>query len=193
MRALRIITALLILGSAIAWADTIYTVNVFTEFTATRPCTVNCTETITASFQYEFAGYASNGSPISSIVPGSLSVSANGFLGSVTWNGAFNGEWIALYDSGGDQIDIYGNLSGPFIGSPNQTLYMNMYSCLSAACQSAYGPIVPVASYIGQSYGSSVITAPEPSSLALLIVPASFLGWKNRHRKDPLANFSRSF
>ena len=63
MRVLRIVTSLLILGSAIAWSDTIYTVNVFTEFTATRPETVNCTETITASFQYYFAGYASNGSP----------------------------------------------------------------------------------------------------------------------------------
>ncbi len=95
MRALRIIAALLVLGSAFSWADTIYTVNMSAVFTATQPCSSNCTDIIDASFKYDLATGGYNGEP-GYIVPGSFWFSSVGFFGDLYSNGIVHSYWLAF-------------------------------------------------------------------------------------------------
>ena len=197
MRALRTFIVLLAFGSTFMWADEIYSVSIWSNFTATQPCVTNCTETIEASFQYDWDPQPGT-SPTAwaQVVPGTLSVSGNGFLGSVTASccEVINGSYISLLDVGGDEIDLNG-IGYEVTGS--NIAYMQLWSCRSQACISAYDPpsYQEVGGfYMNQTYGSSVISrVPEPTSLALLLIPAIGLaGWRRKrwftlsHRRSPI-------
>ncbi len=60
---------------------------------------------------------------------------------------------------------------------------MSIYSCESDACTAAYGvpkPPYPTgeALWIQPSFQFATVTAPEPTSLAMLLVPIlGFVGW----------------
>ena len=157
-------------------ADTIYNVDITSYFAAKNSCSSDCLETISASFQYDWGGYitAVDGSQqaVSFIVPGSFSFTSQGFLGPLSSTGEITGYWIPLLNSAGDEVDIQGS-DVFFLASP---LHMTIYSCQSQTCQSDFGPVAPIASYIPQSYGSVTINVPEPSSFAMFLIPTSILG-----------------
>ncbi len=178
MRALRIITALLILGSAIAWADNVYSVEMTSTFVATQPCLSNCTETIAASFEW----VETNNIIDSYVVPGTLWASANGFLGPLLQanSSAKDGYYIPVYDLYGDEIDINFSPMDPF---------MDIWSCKSSACIDGFNP--PPYQQVGgflfdQTFGwNEVSTVPEPSSFAMLLIVVGAMGVKfRRHRED---------
>ena len=174
--------------SAFGSADTIYSVDITSYFAAKNSCSSDCLETISASFQYDWGGYitAADGSQqaVSFIVPGSFSFTSQGFLGPLSSTGEITGYWIPLLDSAGDEVDIQGS-DAFFLASP---LHMTIYSCQSQTCQSDFGPVVPIASYIPQSYGSATVKVPEPSSFAMFLIPTSILGVaavrRNRLRRN---------
>ena len=176
MRKLCFIVIVLAMFPAFGSADTIYSVDITSYFAAKNSCSSNCLETISASFQYDWGGYitGADGSQqaVSFIVPGSFSFTSQGFLGPLSSTGEITGYWIPLLDSAGDEVDIQGS-DAFFLASP---LRMTIYSCQSQTCQSAFGPVVPIASYIPQSYGSATVKVPEPSSFAMFLIPTGVLG-----------------
>ncbi len=188
MRKLCFIVVVLVMFPAFGSADTIYSVDITSYFAAKNSCSSDCLETISASFQYDWGGYitAADGSQqaVSFIVPGSFSFTSQGFLGPLSSTGEITGYWIPLLDSAGDEVDIQGS-DVFFLASP---LRMTIYACQSQTCQSDFGPVAPIASYIPQSYGSVTINVPEPSSFAMFFIPTSILGLvavrRNRLRRD---------
>ena len=184
MRALRIIAALLVLGSAFSWADTIYTVNMSAVFTATQPCSSNCTDIIDATFKYDMPVNGYRGNP-GYIVPGSFSFSSAGFFGDLSGEGVLNDYWTPLYNSGYDEVDI---LIGPTLSNGTFTgsvwAGMSIYSCESDGCVAAYDVPTPPSNHTGEalwispSFQFFTETVPEPSSLAMMLVPLlGFVGW----------------
>ena len=95
MRKLCFMVIVLTLFPAFGSADTIYSVDITSYFAATNSCSLNCLETISASFQYDWGGYitAADGSQqaVSFIVPGSFSFTSQGFLGPVSSTGDITG------------------------------------------------------------------------------------------------------
>ena len=191
MRALRTVVALLVFGSVVCWADTIYTVNIWSVFTATQPCVSNCTEIIDATFKYDMPVNGYNGYP-GYIVPGSFSITSAGFMGDLWSNGVLHDYWIGLYSAGYDEVDI---LVGPVLSNGVYTgggvaAGMKIYSCYSAGCAAAYDvpppppppPQTGEALWIPPSFQFETVTAPEPTSLAMLLIPIGVLGWRKRHR-----------
>lgn len=175
MRAFRVVIVLLAFGSTFAWADQLYQVSIFSDFTATQPCVTNCNEIVAASFQWVETNNILN----SYVVPGTFWASASGFLGPLLQadGSAKDGYFIPVDDLYGDELDINFSPTNPF---------MDLWSCGSQACINAYDPLPSF--HVGgflmpQTFGwSEVSTVPEPSSLALLIVPAiGFLGWKRKN------------
>jgi hypothetical protein len=77
-----IVLATLVVCSASTWADSIeLDVSAWATFTATQPCSFNCTETIGMDFLYDPpTSFGAGGE----IVLGTLSISSSGFLGMLT-------------------------------------------------------------------------------------------------------------
>jgi hypothetical protein len=183
MRALRTVVALLVFGSAFCWADTIYTVNAWAIFTATQPCTSNCTDRIDLSFQYEYVGSVVSGSSQwGYILPQTFSLHSVGFFGDLTSPGQALSYWLPMLNAGGDEIDLNGHVAVYPLGP----LFMTIYDCKSDACRANYGvPYFsgPEAFYIAPSSQGSTVLIPEPSSLALVLVPMlGYLSWRRRLR-----------
>jgi hypothetical protein len=184
----------LTLFPAFGTADSIYSVDITSYFAAKNACSSDCLETISANFQYDWGGYttAADGSQqaVSFIVPGSFSFTSQGFLGPLSSTGEITGYWIPLLDSAGDEVDIQGS-DVFFLASP---LHMTIYSCQSQTCQSDFGPVAPIASYIPQSYGLAIVNVPEPSSFAMFLIPTIILGVaalrRSRLRRDSAAQVS---
>ena len=126
MRKFVILLTALVLCPLWATADSIVDVNIWGTFTATQPCTVNCTETIGISFQFDSASivYGHYGPQYAWAVPGTINVSASGFLGSFTalnyggegYINIGNEAYMPFIGQFGDEIDIlvvYGNTVFP--------------------------------------------------------------------------------
>jgi len=178
MRSLRIIIAIAAFSSLYASADQIYQVNILSGFTATQPCVSNCTEIVTASFQYDWhPDLNTSPSEWANIVPGTLWVNGAGLLGSVTGSCCYvpDGYYISLLDAGNDEIDLNFSPSGA---------YMDLWSCRSSSCQASFNPL-PY-QYVGgfmfdQTFGWSEVTlVPEPSALLLLLPIAGIAWWRRQ-------------
>ncbi|MGA7860865.1 MAG: hypothetical protein WCB19_03295 [Thermoplasmata archaeon] len=81
MRTVLIALAVVLLCSASTWADGILDVNISGTFIATQPCSSNCTETVSISFEFDPAKYP-YGNDYGYAVPGTITIGASGFLGS---------------------------------------------------------------------------------------------------------------
>ncbi|MGA9507236.1 MAG: hypothetical protein WBV55_01185 [Candidatus Sulfotelmatobacter sp.] len=189
MRRLLIVIAVLAFCSALTWADTIeLDVNAWATFTATQPCSSNCTETIGVNFLVDLPNHGNT-----QLVPNSVSVSSSGFLGSFsspycTSCSPILGDYIAFYNNGifGDEIDLM--FAGFVIPPGINTLSFDLFTCVSSACQAAYGSNYPYALHPNPTIESSVVTAvavPDGTSflsLALSAFGTVGLGWLWRRR-----------
>jgi hypothetical protein len=153
-------------------------VNISTTFTATaqtngnvRPSSCEgCIHTFNISFQYDAPLHQ-----LEQIIPGSLVLESNGFLGSftggfITWSGIDGSrlpEYMSFHDGSGTEMDIN------FEGRSDGTLVVAnaiLYSCGTGLCQDAYGldrsrGFIPATS-LRVTY--TPVGVPEPSWLSLL-------------------------
>ncbi len=129
MRAFRVVIVLLAFGSTFAWADQLYQVSIFSDFTATQPCVTNCNEIVAASFQWVETNNILN----SYVVPGTFWASASGFLGPLLQadGSAKDGYFIPVDDLYGDELDINFSPTNPF---------MDLWSC---GIRPASTPMIP--------------------------------------------------
>ena len=185
MRALWIAVAFLVLGLTFAYADQVYSVEMSGTYTATVPCTSNCTETLSASFQFILDPTWSLPCPTSpysacrtNIVPGTFSLTSDGFMGTFTSSGVIAADnYIPTFDTLGlntltDEIDIEGFF--PYGGDSYSVPVpkFNIFHCGSDACRAAFANTREDGYLMYPQQWWTVVKAPEPSSLALLVVPA---------------------
>jgi hypothetical protein len=186
-----------ILCSAPLWADGISSPPTEYDFTAwasfTEPassgCLSNCTETIGESFLFT-APVPRDGWPFVSPVEGTFSESSSGFLGTFT----VSPEIDVYYENfstalgSGDQIDMgWASPQGPegstglaaetgMIPLGTNTVNFYLYSCVTQACQAAYGNSwetpTPGALVMQTAGGSSVTAVPDGDSSLLLTLCA---------------------
>ena len=172
MRRLLVVLATLVVCSAPTWADSIeLDVNAWATFTATQPCSSNCTETIATNFLYmppsDFAADPnSEASFTGQIVPGSMNVSSSGFLGSFSTplGDPISGQgYIPFFNKATfplDEIDLQVPLAAEFDGVDGiqpgvNTVGFDLFYCLSQVCQAAFGT---QQLHPGPSSESSVVT-----------------------------------
>lgn len=204
MRRLLIVLSVLIFCSASSWADSIEMVDVvaWATFTATQPCSSNCTETLGLSFQYiEPAVFYQNGQlidyPNGEIVPGSLEVGSSGFLGSFYGGPLFEGFipfWNSVPLSASDEIDLDIPGGRNEIQTGVNTLALYVWACRSQACISAYGESGMGPDFIRDPTSeSTVVTAvavPDGTSLlslGLTAFGAIGLAWRWRRKESSAA------
>lgn len=195
MRRLLIIFVVVMFCSASGWADsTELDVSAWATFTATQPCSSNCTETIGMDFLYDPPTLQTGKG---GIVPGTLSVSSSGFLGMLSspgWGYYYAPLFDGLSHEGayGDEIDLVGTCSfcadALQIAPGINTLSFSVYSCGSAACYAAFGPDA-TGTYITPTSEFTVATpvhVPDGDSYLLLSLSAfgAFaLAWRWRRRE----------
>ncbi len=168
MRALRILAIVLVVltfSPLLAHADQVYSVDMWGIYTATTPCTSNCTETITADFQFT---YDPSLWPFVQIIPGSFSSTSSGFMGPLVSDGTTHGDLTIWFLGGGGEIDIWWGT--PYYSLPG-FFQFEIWACRSDPCTSAFGENPLQWSFMAPQEWSTTIKAPEPSSLALLPVP----------------------
>lgn len=193
MRALRIIIGFLVLGSAFACADHVYSVEMTGTFTATAPCTSDCTETLSSSFQMVLdptlpsciaTGFIDGVRQpcYITVIPSTFSLTASGFLGSFVapTTSLDDQNTIWTFDSMGDEIDIE-------FGSPNNPIPLPQFEIFDCkyddVCWNHFAGPVHGSLMFAQEW-STTVKAPEPSSLALLPVPVLlFLFLRNRRQR----------
>lgn len=156
MRSFVVAIVFLTFGSALAWTDTVYTVNMWASFTATQPCISNCTENLSASFQY----YKDQ----VELVPGSFSMTSSGFMGSFDTVGSFHSWYIPTFNGSGDELDLLFSVVNPQF-EPE----MGLYACESQACVSGFAPQYPFGVYIYQTDGAGTVTTSEADLLPLFL------------------------
>lgn len=154
------------------------------------------TETVDVSFEfYQQPGATGFGSSSrqTGIIPGTMTISATGFLpddwtgGNVNPNG-----YLAFFDEStgpSDEFDIrFANDGSDMVFDPGHFNTTYIYGCQTAECQAALGPnLFPLLSPVSQS--ETVVGMAEPSGaqclaveclmpLALLLVFRRRLGWR---------------
>jgi len=156
MRRLLIVLAILVVCSAPTWADNVeYDVNAWATFTATQPCSFNCTETIGLNFLYMppsdfLPNPGSDASSTGQIVLGSMNESSSGFLGSLSYptgpNISIQG-YIPFANSMHDEVDLRAPVLFPGDTSPVDgilpginTTSFDLFYCYSQTCNNAMGP-----------------------------------------------------
>ena len=163
MRSFVVALAFLTLGSALAWADTVYTVNMRANFTATQPCVSNCSEDISATFQYQSTEIDNQLDWV--LVPGSFSMTSSGFLGTFDTVGSFHTSYIPTFNGSGDELDLLFNVINPQF-EPE----MGLYACESQACVAGFAPQFPFGVYIYQTKGVGIVTTSEADLLPFLLL-----------------------
>ena len=182
MRALWIVLAFLVLGSAFAFADQVYSVDMNGTFIATAPCTSDCTETLSSTFQFVLdptLPYCTQVGVIDGmhqncdiiVIPSSFSLTSSGFMGSFVAAGTSVGDQntIWTFNSMGDEIDIeFGDPQNP-IPLPQFEIFSCSFAdtCYAHFTGPAHGSLM-----FAQEW-STTVKIPEPSSLALLVVPVT--------------------
>jgi hypothetical protein len=191
MRRLLIVFAVVAFCSAPIWADSIeLNVNAWATFTATQPCSSNCTETIGVNFLVEVPNLTNYLD--AQLVPNSLSVSSSGFLGSFSSPYCTScyvtlGDYIAFYNGGiyGDEIDLM--FAGFVIPPGINTVKFDLFTCVSSACQAAYGSAEGLHVYT-TSQSSVVTRVAVPDGTPFLPLSLSAFGafalvWRWRRRE----------
>lgn len=188
MRRFLIVLAVVAFCTAPTWADSIdLDVVAWATYTATQPCSSNCTETIGISFLY----YGPTLGSLGGIVPGTLNVSSSGFLGMFSGNSWVGGYYAPLFNGLGDEIDLVGTCGSCSDGDDLQiapgidTLSFWIYSCKSQACDNAYGPDATNLSPTSQSSVATRVAVPDGDSFPLLMLTtlcAVGLVWPPRGR-----------
>jgi hypothetical protein len=185
MRRLLISFALVAFYSASSWANSILDVNASATFTATKSCSSNCTETISTSFQYLQPSILD---PFGEIVPGTLDVSASGFLGSFSKGGAGSFYYVPFLDSLGDEIDL--DIPGSRgIRAGVDTVDFYLFSCQSMACDKAFGErwiVLGPGSPTSQWSTATPVGVPDETSFLSLMLAAlgsTGLVWRWRKRE----------
>jgi hypothetical protein len=188
-----------ILSSVPVWADGISTPPTEYDFTAwasfTAPvssgCLSNCTETIGESFLFTAPPFTrANNWPFVVPVEGTFSVSSSGFLGTFSTNPEVDVYYENFMNplGSGDQIDMgWASPQGPegstglaaetgMIPLGTNTVNFYLYSCVTQACQAAYGNSwetpTPGALVLQTAGGSSVTAVPDGDSSLLLMLSA---------------------
>ncbi|HTU35712.1 MAG TPA: PEP-CTERM sorting domain-containing protein [Candidatus Acidoferrum sp.] len=181
-------------------ADTYYKVTISNvTFDGTNACGGQCVETLNGSFELDV--FSQNGNLEGTLVPGSVSFTASGPLGTLsccTVN--FDLGYIAISNSSDEfDIDAIANtsLSG---GNGTGQAGIYMYSCESAACVADFtSPIGtpcfncatgPSSGTVTFSLISAPVSTPEPRSVALLLlsIPA-MLFWASRRSRFASAGY----
>jgi len=177
MLRLSILTAVLAFCSAPTWADSIeLDVNAWATFTATQPCTSNCTETIRVNFLY-IPPPTVNITPenfLGTVVPGTMDVSSTGFLGafSAFSGGVVNSQgFVGFSGSSGDEIDLNILSNNGFQPGIN-TADFDLFSCESQACQTAFGTADHHPNPTSQSSLVSRVAVPDGTSFLSLTLAA---------------------
>ena len=189
MRRFLIVFAAVIVCSAPTWADSIeYDVNAWATFTAPSSCLSNCTDTIGVNFLYTPTSQYVPGN----YVPGSLTLSNSGFLGtfSQSCHPCAPDYYTAFYNLLGDEVDLDYPENGIQTGINTVDFYM--YTCISAACTSAEGTswIGPESPLGLPTRESSVVTAvaiPDGDSflwMSLTALASVGLVWQWRRRQE---------
>jgi hypothetical protein len=180
--------------SASTRADGILDVSAWVTFSATTQpyCSATCAETIKTNFDY-FP--VSEEHSLGGIVPGTMHVSASGFLGQFS-DGSFGGDFIAFPDSGGDEMNILIPFGSPLLPQGIQpgvnTVNFFLWACQSQACGNAYGEtwindeivgsLLPGSYTFKQGSVATPISTPEPPTTWLLALGAALftvvLKWK---------------
>lgn len=184
-----IAVAALLLYTIFARADSVYNIQASATFTTTQPCIANCTEQISLSFQYDYAPQPGS-EVVGTVLPGTLSITASGFLGDFSSDGVvrFPTGYLGLFDSGKDEIDLTGFpvTRPPDLGQ--NTMRFTLYGCSTATCVEAFGlPHTGGGLFIGPTSQSSFVSAvPEPTSFALMIPTFVYGGlrWRGFSRKN---------
>lgn len=192
---LLVLIAVLACSSAPSWADSIeLDVNAWGTYTATQPCSSNCTETIAMSFLYDTP---SVDYPEGEMVPGSFQMSSSGFLG--TFSGPSNQRWMGDYmpsfNGLGDEIDLYSFAANEFSIAPGvNTVGFFIYSCQSEICANAFGQTWTADGPGFTSDESSIVTpvqVPDGDSVPWLMVTAlGAIGLVWRWRRTDAISFS---
>ena len=186
MRKLYIAAAILAFWSTCAWANSILDeVTISGTFVATQPCTTNCTESVFIDFDFDPAAYPFGTSTYGYAVPGTLTASGSGFLGSFSsavYQGesgfiSFDGAFMPFFDSGGDELDIRFPVNAPdrfplgvdtismeFYGTNHSAAYVNAFGgtcCVQPTYyQSTVKPLeVPEYGSEGMAFVSAVVLA----------------------------------
>jgi hypothetical protein len=159
MRRLLIVLGVVAFCSVPTWATSVdYDVNAWATYTATQPCSSNCTETIAVNFLYN--------PTVAELVPNSLTVDSSGFLGTFSpacTGCSGNALYLGLFNNGTtefetDEIDLDYN---PYPIQPGiNTLTFVLWACQTSACTEAYGQ-----SWIGASSIAGVGDATSQSSV----------------------------
>lgn len=194
MRRFLLVFAVVACCSAPTWADSIEVdVNAWATFTATQPCSYNCTETIGMSFLYVEPTPYSPGQPYfpyGEIVPGTLNVSSSGFLGSFYGGPVFVGFipfWNSAPFSAGDEIDLDIPSTNEIQTGVN-TVDLYLWGCQSQACYNAFGERWTVVG-LGNPTSQASLVAPvavpdETSFLSLALTSLGTVGLVWRWRRS---------
>jgi hypothetical protein len=182
-----------LLSGTSARADDIYGVTGQLAIAGNNVCLPSpCAESIKFSFAIDEKFDTGLGAYLVSTVPGTINLVASGPLGLFTSPGGFsalgpiggaNQNFMPLYDSGGDEIDIWAltnlqpNPFTPAIGGSE------LYSCGNATCVTDFSPpglCAPGASSCGVDLQSGTLQAtvtavPEPSTISLTFLGCMFL------------------
>jgi hypothetical protein len=177
MRRLLIVTTVLAFCSAPTWADSIeLDVNAWATFTATQPCTSNCTETIGVNFLY-IPPPTLNVTPenfLGTVVPGTMDVSSSGFLGpfSAYYGGVVNSQgYVGFSGSSGDEVDLNILSNNGFQPGIN-TADFDLFFCESQACQTAFGTADHHPNPTSQSSVVTSVAVPDGTSFLSLTLAA---------------------
>ena len=200
MRRLLVVLAAVAFCSIPTWADNIeYDVNAWATFTATQPCSSNCTETIAMNFLYKPPSdfLPSTNSVLSytgEIVPGSMDESSSGFVGSLIAGATISTQaYVPFSDLMGDEFDLDVPVR---IGTDQDgiqpgfnTLGFELFYCPSEVCQTKMRGPNPIELHPGPTSYFTVVTPVQvPDGDSSLPISLSALGafalvWRWRRRE----------
>jgi hypothetical protein len=194
MRRFLIVLGVVALCTAPTWADSVeLDVNAWATFTSAA---TKQTDTIAVNFLY-----IPDNLGIGSMVPGSLTLSNSGFLGTFNNNCApCSDYYVGFFSALGDEIDLdwTPTPSGGFSIQPGiNTVSFYMWGCQSADCVSADCVNAEGTSWIGEGPGSptkesSVVTAVAIADgdsflwLSLAALASVGLVWRWRRRPEQI-------
>ena len=188
-----------------------YAVTGTMTFTGNKVCGISpCTETINFAFDLGFT--LNNGLYDATVIPGSMSVSSFGALGSSfgssggiagisTSCGGEDNNYMGFLDSSGDEIDLHecGNLeSTPVVPSFTAP---QLYGCQTATCENDFVPSSLRDNSEGQlgimlpgTLRTNVVAVPEGGTCLLYLV-CSFvpIGLATLHRRERRSGISASY
>jgi|SRR5271156_2592346 len=117
-------------------------------------------EMINVSFMYDEPGFTASDID-GEIVPGTFTITSNGFLGTntITGGGEIGGAYLPFGDPYADEIDLNVSPADGVLTLGADTLSFNWFSCWSAVCTAAFG----------QSWVAEQAVLPTQSSLVTLV------------------------